>query len=45
MMQIESVFFRMAEMIDKDVLIICDRGTMDASACNAKNSIKIFLKM
>ncbi|ODM98867.1 hypothetical protein Ocin01_07814 [Orchesella cincta] len=32
MMQIESVFFRMAEAIDKDVLIICDRGTMDASA-------------
>lgn len=33
MMQIESVFFRMAETVDQDVLIICDRGTMDASAC------------
>jgi hypothetical protein len=34
MMQIESVFFDVAEKLSKkkDVLVICDRGTMDASA-------------
>ena len=36
MMQIESTFFDLAaaaaERSDKNVLVICDRGTMDASA-------------
>ncbi|CAG7723424.1 unnamed protein product [Allacma fusca] len=32
MMQIESVFFDVAEKLNRDVLVICDRGTMDASA-------------
>lgn len=32
MMQIENTFFSVAEGLDRDVLIICDRGTMDASA-------------
>ena len=31
MMQIESVFFSVAEKLNRDVLVICDRGTMDAS--------------
>lgn len=33
MMQIESVFFSLAETVNRDVLVICDRGAMDASAC------------
>jgi hypothetical protein len=33
MMQVESVFFTMADSVKEDVLIICDRGAMDASAC------------
>ncbi|OXA53150.1 hypothetical protein Fcan01_12175 [Folsomia candida] len=32
MMQIERSFFRLAETVNRDVLIICDRGAMDASA-------------
>ncbi|CAG7698780.1 unnamed protein product [Allacma fusca] len=32
MMQIENVFFSMAESSNRDVLMICDRGAMDASA-------------
>ncbi|XP_021959969.1 TRPL translocation defect protein 14 isoform X3 [Folsomia candida] len=36
MMQIESTFFQIAEFMDKDVLVICDRGAMDASAFIAK---------
>jgi hypothetical protein len=37
MMQIESVFFRLAETVNQNVLIICDRGSMDASACEFNN--------
>ena len=33
MMQIEDTFFSMAEHSKRNCLIICDRGTMDASAC------------
>lgn len=33
MMQIENTFFQIAEFIEnRDVLVICDRGAMDASA-------------
>ncbi|XP_076039530.1 TRPL translocation defect 14 isoform X2 [Oratosquilla oratoria] len=32
MMQIESTYFRLAETSSKNCLVICDRGTMDASA-------------
>jgi hypothetical protein len=33
MLQIESTFFALGESCTRDCLIICDRGTMDASAC------------
>ncbi|MPC75163.1 TRPL translocation defect protein 14 [Portunus trituberculatus] len=33
MMQIENTFFSLAETCSKNCLVICDRGTMDASAC------------
>jgi hypothetical protein len=36
MMQIENTFFQIADYIDRDVLVICDRGTMDASAFISK---------
>ena len=33
MMQVENTFFDLAEACtDRNVLVICDRGTMDASA-------------
>lgn len=32
MIQIENTFFSVAEAMNKNVLVICDRGTMDASA-------------
>ena len=32
-MRIESVYFSLAELSRQDTLVICDRGTMDASAC------------
>ncbi|ODN05751.1 hypothetical protein Ocin01_00933 [Orchesella cincta] len=32
MIQIENTFFSVAEALNRDVLIVCDRGTMDASA-------------
>ena len=32
MLQIEESFFALAEASDKDCLVICDRGSMDASA-------------
>jgi len=45
-MQIENVYYRMAETVNRDVLIICDRGTMDASACkeNLKMGFYIVIK-
>jgi hypothetical protein len=33
MLQIENTFFALGESCTRDCLIICDRGTMDASAC------------
>ena len=33
MMQIENSYFDLAESAQKNCLIICDRGLMDASAC------------
>lgn len=38
MMHIENVFFSLAETLDKDVMVICDRGTMDASAFISKEN-------
>lgn len=38
MMQIERTYFRLAETLNRDVLIICDRGAMDASACKFKKN-------
>ena len=32
-LQLEETFFEMADQDQGDVLIICDRGTMDPSAC------------
>lgn len=33
MLQIENTFFELGESCSRDCLIICDRGAMDASAC------------
>ena len=33
MLQIENTFFQLGESLDRNCLIICDRGAMDASAC------------
>ena len=33
MLSIENTYFELAETVDQNCLIICDRGTMDASAC------------
>lgn len=35
MIQIENTFFALAERFNRDCIIICDRGTMDASACKS----------
>ena len=32
-LQLETTFFEMAEGDKKNVLVVCDRGTMDPSAC------------
>lgn len=34
MLQIENTFFELGEKCEQDCLIICDRGAMDAAACN-----------
>lgn len=34
MLQIENTFFELGEICERDCLIICDRGAMDAAACN-----------
>ena len=36
MIQIENSFFALAEASERNCLIICDRGTMDASAFVSK---------
>lgn len=33
MIQIENTFFALGESCTRNCLIICDRGAMDASAC------------
>ena len=33
MLQVESTFFELAEALTNNVLVICDRGIMDATAC------------
>ena len=33
MITIEQTFFDLAAACDKNCLVICDRGTMDATAC------------
>lgn len=33
MIQIENTYFELGESCKKNCLIICDRGVMDASAC------------
>lgn len=33
MIQIENTFFDLASTCPKNCLVICDRGVMDASAC------------
>jgi hypothetical protein len=33
MIQMENTFFALGERFNRDCIIICDRGTMDASAC------------
>jgi hypothetical protein len=33
MVQIENTYFDLAAMCNKNCLVICDRGIMDASAC------------
>ncbi|KAB7506282.1 hypothetical protein Anas_05796, partial [Armadillidium nasatum] len=38
MIEIENTFFRLAESCQQNCLIICDRGTMDPSACNCSSS-------
>ena len=36
MIQIENSFFALAEASERNCLVICDRGTMDASAFVSK---------
>lgn len=33
MIQIENTFFQLGDTCNRNCLIICDRGAMDASAC------------
>lgn len=35
-MQLEATFFELAEEEKKNTLVVCDRGTMDPSACKYK---------
>lgn len=35
MIQMENTFFALAERFNRDCIIICDRGAMDASACES----------
>jgi len=36
MLQLENTYFELGESCDQNCLIICDRGAMDAAACNTK---------
>lgn len=42
MLQIENTFFELGESCDQDCLIICDRGAMDAAACNKTYFIRTY---
>ena len=33
MMQLENTYFDLANSLNQNCLVICDRGVMDASAC------------
>ena len=44
MIQVENTFFALAECCDRDCLVICDRGTMDASAFISKDDWQKLLK-
>lgn len=41
MLQIENTFFKLAQSIDRNCLIICDRGAMDATAFVSKDEWKL----
>lgn len=43
MLQLENTYFELGESCDQNCLIICDRGAMDAAACNTKIIFMIFL--
>jgi len=34
MLQLEDTYFELGKSCDQNCLIICDRGAMDAAACN-----------
>lgn len=40
MIQMENTFFALAESMHRDCIVICDRGTMDASACKSTTSFE-----
>lgn len=44
MIQIENTFFQLGERCNRDCLIICDRGTMDASAYISKEDWEKMMK-
>ena len=35
-MQLEKVYFDLAEQEEENVIVVCDRGAMDPSACTAR---------
>lgn len=39
-LQLETTFFEMAVEDKRDVIIVCDRGTFDPSACECMNVAK-----
>lgn len=43
LLEMEKVFFQLAEHDAVNVLVVCDRGTMDPSACTLKECILIIL--
>ena len=38
--QLENTFFDLAESCNQNCLVICDRGVMDASACNVFSKLR-----
>ena len=43
MIQIENTFFTLAESFNRDCIVICDRGTMDPSACKSIHLLIAFI--